>query len=150
MAQAVRLEDVTRANWRAVVNLKLADHQKHLLASNLYSIAQSKFDKQARPRAIYAGNELVGFMMYELPEPDDDPKEVSIYRFMIDQTFQGRGYGRAALEKAIAEIRQVPGIRTVSISYMRDNEIARKFYASLGFVETGRAEYGEAVAELTL
>jgi hypothetical protein len=45
MSNDVRLEDVTAQNWRAVVNLKLAEDQQRLLASNVYSIAQSKFDE---------------------------------------------------------------------------------------------------------
>jgi len=42
---------VTARNWRAVARLKLAPEQEHLVASNLYSIAQWKFDRNAHPRA---------------------------------------------------------------------------------------------------
>ncbi|MBV6486827.1 MAG: Spermine/spermidine acetyltransferase [Pseudorhodoplanes sp.] len=150
MAHEVRLAEVTAENWWKVASLRLADDQKHLVASNLYSIAQSKFDPDACPRAIYAGDAIIGFLMYDLPDADDDPKVVSIYRFMIDKDHQGKGYGRAALACAIAEIREIPGIDKVSISYLPDNAIARTLYASFGFIETGRIEYGEAHAELTL
>jgi diamine N-acetyltransferase len=110
MPKDVRLEDVTAQNWRAVLRLKLADDQQRLLASNAYSIAQSKYDEAAQPRAIYAGDRVVGFLMYDVPEVDDDEQHVSIYRFMIDKDHQGKGYGRAALTMAIEEIRQIPGI----------------------------------------
>lgn len=150
MSDDVRLADVTAENWRAVAGLKLADDQKHLLASNVYSIAQSKFDPDARPRAIYAGDTVVGFMMYDVPAASEQPREASIYRFMIDSKQQGKGYGRAALALAIAEIRTIPDIETISISYLRGNEIAKAFYASFGFVETGDTGYGEINAELKL
>lgn len=150
MSDDVRLADVTARNWRAVIGLKLAEDQKHLLASNIYSIAQSKFDPDARPRAIYAGDTVVGFIMYDVPSATDEPKEASIYRFMIDHAHQGKGYGRAALALAIDEIRAIPGIEMVSISYLRGNAIAKAFYASFGFVETGDAGYGEINAELKL
>ena len=68
MPKDVRLEDVTAQNWRAVLRLKLADDQQRLLASNAYSIAQSKYDEAAQPRAIYAADMVVGFLMYDVPE----------------------------------------------------------------------------------
>lgn len=146
----VRLADVTADNWEDVASLELLDEQKDLVSSNLYSLAQSKFDPYARPRAIYAGQELVGFLMYDLPAVDDEPQEAQIYRFMIDKNHQGYGYGRAALELAIAEIRQNPRVRTVSICYLPANAVAKRFYASLGFIETDMDEDGEMTAELAL
>lgn len=151
MPSQVRLEDVTADNWRAVTRLELTEEQKHLVASNVYSLAQAKFEPQARPRAIYAGSTLVGFMMYDL-ELDDTPPQAAIYRFMIDKAHQGKGYGRAALEFAIAEIRATPAIKSISISYLRDNPVARDFYASLGFVaepDDGN-KWGEIHAVMTL
>ena len=150
MSNDIRLEDVTARNWRAVARLKLASEQEGLVASNLYSIAQSKFDPDARPRAVYAGKDLVGFLMYDVGETDDKMREASIYRFMIDRKHQGKGYGRAALARALEEIRAVPGIKKVSIGYMPENPVAKPFYASLGFVEVGKDEDGEVIAELVL
>jgi diamine N-acetyltransferase len=151
MSKDVRLQDVTAQNWRAVVSLKLADDQRSLLASNLYSIAQSKFDEAAQPRAICAGDEVVGFLMYDVPEVEDEDQTVTIYRFMIDKDHQRKGYGRVALAKAIEEIREIPGIEKISISYLRNNEVAKRFYASFGFVEIeSDAHDDEKSAELVL
>lgn len=151
MSKDVRLEDVTAQNWRAVAGLKLADDQKQLVASNVYSLAQSKFDPDAFPRAIYAGHRVVGFLMYDLPDVDDEIQEASIYRFMIDMAHQGKGYGRRALKLAIEEIKEIPGISKISISYVRNNAKAKQFYASFGFVERdgGKDDY-ELIAELVL
>ena len=54
------------------------------------------------------------------------------------------------MQAAIAEIRQDPRIRIVSICYVPDNAVAKRFYASLGFVETGTDDDGEMTAELAL
>ena len=145
MSRDVTLRDVTAKNWRAVARLELAPDQKDLVAGNLHSIAESKFDPDARPRAVYAGGEPVGFLMYDA---SDD--EALIYRFMIDRRHQGKGHGRAALVLAIGEIRALPHVRKVSISYMPDNPVTKAFYASLGFKETGLDEDGEMLAELAL
>ena len=88
--------------------------------------------------------------MYDVPEVEDEPREASIYRFMIDKEHQGKGYGRAALTKALDEIRAIPGIGKISICYMPDNPVAKPFYASFGFVEVGLDEDGEMIAELEL
>jgi diamine N-acetyltransferase len=152
MSEEVELRDVTARNWRAVARLKLAPGQEDLVADNLYSIAESKFDPTARPRAVYAAGRPVGFLMYDVSdaEGDADQREALIYRFMIDHRQQGKGYGRAALVHALDEIRAMPDVRKVSISYMPDNQVAKAFYASLGFVEAGVDEDGEMMAELAL
>lgn len=143
----VQLAEVTAGNWRDVVALELDDDQRDLVASNLYSLAEAKFTPLACPRAIYAGTELVGFLMYDLPD-EDEPGRAAIYRFMIDRRHQRRGYGKAALEAALDEIRAYPGIATVSICYAAKNP-ARVLYESLGFKEVERDAQGEIVAELS-
>jgi diamine N-acetyltransferase len=150
MPDEVRLENVTARNWSAVARLKLAPEQKDLVASNLYSIAQSKFDPNAHPRAVYAGRELVGFLMYDVREKKEQTREASIYRFMIDVKHQRKGYGRAALARALDEIRATPGVKKVSIGYMPENAVAKSLYATFGFVEVGKDEDGEIEAELIL
>jgi diamine N-acetyltransferase len=149
MADEITLAEVTADNWEAVADLELSDDQEDLVASNLYSIAESKFDPDARPRAVYAGERVVGFLMYEVWD-EGDAKEAAIYRFMIDRAEQGRGYGRAALKKALDEIRALGGVRKIAITYMPENPVAKPFYGSFGFVETGIDEDGEVIAELTL
>lgn len=145
----VKLKDVTAKNWRAVARLELAPDQKDLVADNLYSIAESKFDPDARPRAVYAGGQPVGFLMYDVSDAGRK-REATIYRFMIDRRHQGKGYGRTALVLALDEIKATPKIRKVSISYMPSNKVAKAFYASLGFIEVGVDEDDEMIAELAL
>ena len=150
MGKDVKLKDVTADNREAVIGLELAPEQADLVASNADSLAEARADPDARPRAIYAGESVVGFLMYDAGRPRDNPREASIYRFMIDRKQQGRGYGRAALGKALDEIRAIPKVSKISIRYMPDNPVAKPFYASFGFVESGTDEDGETIAELTL
>lgn len=71
---------------------------------------------------------------------------------MIDEKYQGQGYGRASMLKALELIREksVKEHPTVLISYEPENIVAKKLYASVGFRETGEIEEGEAVAKLEL
>jgi diamine N-acetyltransferase len=144
----IKLKDVTAENWEAVADLELTKDQKKLVDENVYSIAESKFDPHAVLRAAYAGRKLVGFIMYDPCVDDGRPHDYLIYRFMIDRRQQGKGYGRGTLERVIEEIHQDPEWRRIVICYMPSNKAARKFYASLGFVETGIDEDGEIIAEI--
>ena len=150
MHETVELRDVTADNRQAVAGLRLSPGQEDLVASNAESLLEARSDPDARPRAVYAGGRVVGFLMYDAGEPDDEPREALIYRFMIDRNHQGKGYGRAALALAIDEIRAIGGVSKISISYMPDNPTTKPFYASFGFVEAGVDEDGEMIAELTL
>jgi diamine N-acetyltransferase len=141
---------VTADNWEEVVELELRDSQEDLVASNLYSVAEAQFDPDARPRAVYAGKRVIGFLMYDVQKKKGKAKEASIYRFMIDRKYQGKGYGRTALSKALEEIRAIPGVNRISILYMPKNSVAKPFYASFGFVEVGRDDDGEMIAVLKL
>ena len=150
MRERIELRDVTADNRQAVVRLALDPEQENLVASNAESLDEARSDPDARPRAVYAAERVVGFLMYDAGRPDDNPREALIYRFMIDRTHQGKGYGRAALGSALDEIRAIPKLSKISISYMPDNPVAKRFYASFGFVEVGADEDGEMIAELAL
>src|SRR3712207_7814809 len=131
--------------WEEVVELELRDSQEDLVASNLYSVAEAQFDPDARPRAVYVGKRVVGFLMYDVQKTKGKAKEASIYRFMIDRKYQRKGYGRAEISKALEEIRAIPGVNRISILYMPKNPVAKPFYASFGFVEAGRDSDGEKI-----
>lgn len=142
----VRLSNVDEKNWEAVCDLKLTADQKGFIASNLYSIAESRFNRHARPMAIYAGKKVVGFLMYESMHDDAAPDDYSIYRFMIDKKRQGKGYGRVALKLLIKEIQSSERWRNLFICYEPENIVAAKLYKSVGFIETGLDDDGEMIA----
>jgi diamine N-acetyltransferase len=150
----VSLRDVTKENWQACVGLHLAPEQEHFVASNAYSLAESKFMPTFVPQAIYARAEpdadetLVGFAMYGY-YPDGAPplgQRHWIFRLMIAQEHQGRGYGTAAMREIIARLEADPACDDVLIGYEPDNTIARTLYARLGFEERGTTPWGELYA----
>ena len=53
-------------------------------------------------KAIYCEEILIGFAMYGI---DSDDGNYWIYRFMIDEQFQGRGHGKGAMKLIIEDIR---------------------------------------------
>lgn len=79
---------------------------------------------------------MVGYVMviydYDIPEYD-------IWHMMIDASKQGKGYGKAALEQAIAYIKTklFGDFDKVTLTCNRDNHIAKKLYLDMGFSLTG-------------
>lgn len=76
------------------------------MASNAFSIAQSKIEPDWVTKAIYnKEDQMVGFAMYGLSQM------LNIYfitRLMIDYNFQGKGYGRSAMLEIIEQMKQYP------------------------------------------
>jgi len=150
---SLSLRPVTKENWRTLAKLKVRDDQNHFVATNLYSIAESHFGQdeadgshwEMHPFGIYDNETPVGFLMYgynfSYPE-----YQAFILRLMIDENQQAKGYGAFGMKEMLQTFRDNERIRAVGISYEPNNEIARKLYERLGFVETGEILDGEAVA----
>ncbi len=148
------IRPVTKDNWRELTKLKVREDQKHFVASNLHSIAESQFGYDdpddghwdMYPFGIYADDGMpVGFLMYgyNFSAPN---MQAFIIRLMVDDNQQGKGYGRFGMNWMLERFRQDNRIGVVGISYEPDNEVGRKLYASLGFVESGMM--GEEVLAL--
>lgn len=80
--------------------------------------------------------------MYAL-DPDDG--NYWIYRLMIDQRFQGRGYARAALAQILSRMSSLDGGEKILLGVRPDNERAIALYLDAGFVATGEEIDGERV-----
>jgi hypothetical protein len=69
---------------------------------------------------------------------------------MVDEKYQGMGFGRSGMRKIIEVFRADERVKAVGISYKPDNDVARRLYASLGFLETGDRVGKEVLAVLNL
>ena len=134
----VTLRPLTKENWHECIRLKVSDAQKEYVASNVYSIAETRFEPTCVPLTIYANEEMVGFTMY-------DTSDYYIVRFMIDANYQGKGYGRAALLLLIEQFERERAHPSTSLSYVPGNDVAEQLYESVGFRKTGEMNDGEAV-----
>ena len=145
----LHLVEIDRYNYLSVLDLSVSPEQKDFVATNQYSLAQAYAQPECVPFALYAENRPVGFAMYSL---DEDDHQYWIYRLMIDQRYQGVGYGREAMKLLIERIRELMDDehKRIYISFEPENEIARALYESLGFVPDGRILYGEVVYFLEL
>ena len=123
--------------------------QVGFVGPNVYSIAESKFEPHFSPRAIYDGDEVVGFLMY-CPENDPpDPELFWFFRFVIKPELQQRGIGRQALQLAIEEMR-LAGAARIRTMHKPINQVAGRLYAAAGFKKIGMLDDGDIEYELVL
>ena len=134
----VHLRDVTVENFLECIELKVDASQEGLVSSNMKSLAEAKVNPTLFPFAIYdasvIGHEkplspMVGFTMYEITAGVG-----FITRLMVDQNYQQKGYGRAAMLEVIRRLRLYPEVQLIATSHRRENVAASKLYTSLGFV----------------
>jgi diamine N-acetyltransferase len=101
-----------------------------------------------------ASGDLVGFVMISDGIPPGHPELLGPYflwRLLIDTRWQGRGFGRAALDLVVAHVRTRPDARVLLTSIQPGSVGSpRGFYLTYGFTTTGQIFDGEEVLELEL
>lgn len=159
----LHLEKVNGKNVWELLKLKVAEHQKEFVAENTLSIIEAytavTANGQAFPFGIYDGETPVGFLMIGYDKDDyweDAPAiacgNYNLWRLMIDERYQGKGYGREAVKLGLDFIRTKPcgEAEFCWLSYEPENAAARKLYRSFGFTETGEMDGEELIAVLKL
>lgn len=141
---AITLQPITADNWLDFIALDVAADQRAFVAPNVFSIAQAQFYPTWTALAIYQGDEPVGFLL--MGKRRTEETTYWLFRFMIDQGYQRRGYGRAAMQRLIERLRQQSDAQELKLSYEEENIAAERFYAGLGFEPNGRIdEHGNPV-----
>ena len=144
----VALKLLTIDNYYECLKLKVKEGQESFVAANAFSMAQGQFYPGMQMRAIYAGETMVGFIMWAW-DPDQLKPEMWVWRLMIADDHQGKGYGRAAMKHVITLLK-IEGITELFLSFGPKNTGGAQFYAGLGFGDTGRVEHDEIVVRLDL
>ena len=148
-----------------VIRLDIFESQYPFVADNVESLADAYVaitsdEAWAYPFAIYDDDMLVSFLMLGYNEAalegPDAPASLrnnySLWHLMIDKRYQKQGFGREAVRLALEFVRTWPHGKAEACvtSYNPENAVARKLYASFGFVENGEMDDDEIVAVLKL
>lgn len=149
----LELRIIDETNKAAVELLEVSESQKQYIASNKKSLetaVKEEYREIARPFAIYAEGQIVGFTMFAFELTSSDPNDrYWLWRFMVDRNFQGKGYGSAALEKIIDYFRS-HGADHILLSTKETNTSALSLYHKYQFAETGEMNEDEIVLRLSL
>jgi diamine N-acetyltransferase len=151
----VSLREITDQNREAVVALRVAASQEGYVSSVADSLEEAREIPEGHPwyRAIYANDHPVGFIMLSWNVTPDPPRIIGpwfLWKLLIDERHQGRGYGREAVQ-LVADIARDHGASELLTSYAVGDGSPEPFYRHLGFVPTGQQdEKGEIVLAMDL
>jgi diamine N-acetyltransferase len=154
--ERVTLRELTEENRPEVLALRVAPNQERFVSSVAESLDEAAEYPQASPwyRAVYAGDEPVGFVMLSwdcLPQPPEILGPWFLWKLLIDERHQGRGYGREVMHQ-VADLIRAAGADELLTSHVVGGEGAPgPFYEGLGFAPTGQVDsQGEVVLRLSL
>ena len=143
------LKEITNKNVWDVCRLKVENGQESFVAWNVESLAEAYATRNegnnALPLAVYENEELIGFVMIGKGTVGDEEasdtikNNYSLWRFMIDERYQGRGYAPKILDEFIKLVRTFPYGKAdyIWLSYEPENTHGRAVYMKYGFKETG-------------
>ncbi|MFL5751707.1 MAG: GNAT family N-acetyltransferase [Chloroflexota bacterium] len=149
----ITLREITDDNRDAITALSAGAAEGRFVASVAKSFVDAAESPEGHPwyRAIYAGEEPVGFVMLSwdvTPQPGIFGPWF-LWRLLIDERFQGRGYGRETVRQ-LTDIVRANGGTELLTSYVPGDDGPGTFYEKLGFVPTGEMDGGEIVIRLVL
>lgn len=149
----VHLEHIDRSNWRQAINIRSTPEQVEFVMEfepvALQILAKAYIGEGGlkwEPMAIYDGDVMVG--IFALAHGED---ECQVFNFLIDQSFQGSGYGTAAMNAVVDRIRdRHPDCRAITLTANAKNVRAQNFYRSNGFIATGKERVGGPIWKFEL
>jgi len=143
----IHLAAITPDNWRT--GLHVSEAQKTFVASPAVLLARAYAYRSHRSRAffIYHEDTPVGMGLYY------DCDELQLYdlsQFFIDERYQRQGYGYAAMQLILEELRKDGRFGKVTLCYVAGDTAAFHLYRKCGFTLTGEADEDEIIMELQL
>lgn len=151
----VTLREVTDENRRAVLALNVASAQERFVSTVAGALRDAEEIPEGKPwyRAIYADDQPVGFLMLSWDVTPDPPRIIGpwfLWKLLIDERHQRRGYGREAV-RFVADIVRANGAAELLTSCVPADGGPEPFYRRIGFMPTGELdENGEIILALKL
>jgi diamine N-acetyltransferase len=140
----IELRPVDEANRDLLRALQLKPGQERFVTSVADSMAEALDDPGGRAIqwGLYDGETPVGFVMISDDVDGDDYFPQYLWKLLIDARCQGRGYGRAAVDRVVEYFRTRPGVARVLTSCVVGEGGPLGFYEGYGFVQTGDVVFG--------
>ena len=135
----VSLRPLTDSNRAELEALHVSAAQREFVSS----VAGSLLEAAEHPRAhaicwgLYDDDTPVGFVM--IADEVDEPQYISqfLWKLLIDERYQRRGYGTAALDLVVEYFRSRPDVEVMWTSAGEGEGSPIPFYERYGFERTG-------------
>ncbi len=136
----LHVELLHRDNWNDILKLSVATNQKNFIESSSKCLDDAKndaYDMKWSFYGVYSEITLIGFAMHARQGHKIIPSsKVWLDRYMIDEKYQGKGYGKQALMLIIDMLFSDYNCNKLYLSVHADNIPAIILYEKLGFNKT--------------
>ena len=143
---------LSESNRQAVEGLRVSPGQEQFVSSVPDSLREAAEHPDARALywAVHAEDRPVGFVMIadEVGSPDYIPPY--LWKLLIDERYQRRGFGTATLDLIVEYFRGRPGVEVLNTSAGQGDGSPITFYERYGFERTGEVAYDEVLLRLKL
>lgn len=148
---SVYFGSINPENWRIFKALKVKDEQKDFVAPNVTMLARAFAyrDYNSKVHAIYNDDEPVGMIMQN-DYNENGKKSCVLTELMIAEQYQGKGYGKEALQLWISMIKNENKYDSIILCYIEGDKIAENLYLNMGFYHTGDVDEDEILMEYNL
>lgn len=149
----LHLKPIDRSNWRRALEIRGHPGQLEFVAEYepvaLVILSKSYVCPGGltwEPFGIYAGGTMIGIVALA-----HSVIKCEVLHLVIDRSYQGRGFGRAAMTAIIDHLRRaLPDCAELTLRVHPRNERAQRLYNSAGFQATREQRDGESVWQLKL
>ena len=143
----VTLRPLDDSNRDALLALRVSEAQLRFVSTVADSLAEAAAEPDGRAIqwGLYDGETPVGFVM--VSDEVGAPGYIAHYlwKLLIDERCQRRGYGTAALDLVAEYFRGRPGVEVMWTSAGQGEGSPIPFYERYGFVRTGEVVFDDEV-----
>ncbi|WP_346870546.1 GNAT family N-acetyltransferase [Clostridium sp. UBA5119] len=144
----IYFKEIDNTNENIVRKIKLKSHQEKFIETVDECLKEARTCSQWSPVAIYHNEAVIGFAMYGSFGPN---KDTWIDRIMIDEKYQGKGFGRIAMTNLIDIVSKKYDVNTIYLSIVEQNTLAYSLYKSIGFEYINEKDInGELIFKYTI
>ena len=143
----VSLRPVTESNRAALEALRVSPAQEQFVSSVTDSLLEAAEEPGGRAISwgIYEDETPVGFVM--ISDEVDGPGYIPqfLWKLLIDERYQRRGFGTATLDLIVEYFRSRPGVEVMWTSAGEGEGSPIPFYERYGFERTGEIVFDDEV-----
>ncbi|MEF9990919.1 MAG: GNAT family N-acetyltransferase [Romboutsia sp.] len=145
------LRKIDKENYDEVIGLSVSNNQIGFIESTKACLEEAREFNFWRPIAIYEEENIIGLAMYGLFEDEGIDGRVWFDRFMIDEKYQGKGYGKRSFNLILEKIHSEYDYDEIFLSIYDNNTNAIKMYEDRGFRFNGELDInGEKVMVINM
>jgi diamine N-acetyltransferase len=143
----IALRSIEESNREAVAALRVSAAQEQFVSGVSDSLLEAAAEPDGRALywAVYSDETPIGFVMISDEVGSSEYIAHYLWKLLIDERYQRRGFGTATLDLIVEYFRSRPGVEVLWTSAGQGDGSPIPFYERYGFVQTGEIVFDDEV-----